>query len=58
MNRRLTLSVAAAALCAMAARPAFAQRVVKVGVLEAMTGPMQSVGVQTLAAMRLYATAR
>ena len=26
----------------------------KVGVLEAMTGPLQSVGVQTLAAMRLY----
>ena len=54
MNRRLILGIAAAALCAMAAWPAFAQSVVKVGVLEAMTGPLQSVGVQTLAAMRLY----
>ncbi|MFZ0460147.1 MAG: ABC transporter substrate-binding protein [Rhodoplanes sp.] len=54
MNRRLILGIAAAALCAMAAWSAFAQSVVKVGVLEAMTGPLQSVGVQTLAAMRLY----
>ncbi len=54
MNRRVMLGITAAALGAVATWPAFAAGVVKVGVLEAMTGQQQSTGVQTLAAMKLY----
>jgi branched-chain amino acid transport system substrate-binding protein len=54
MYRKLALSIAAAALGAIAAWPAWAEGVVKVGVLEAMTGQQQSTGVQSLAAMKLY----
>lgn len=54
MNRRVMLGISAAALGAVAAWPAFAADVVKIGVLEAMTGQQQSTGVQTLAAMKLY----
>ncbi len=54
MHRKLLASLAAVAFGACAAWPALAQGVVKVGVLEAMTGQQQSTGVQTLAAMRLY----
>jgi branched-chain amino acid transport system substrate-binding protein len=45
MLRKLTLSVAALTLGALAAWSALAQGVVKVGVLEAMTGQQQSTGV-------------
>lgn len=48
------LAPLAVALGLVAAAPASAQGVVKIGVLEAMTGQQQSTGVQTLAAMRLY----
>jgi branched-chain amino acid transport system substrate-binding protein len=54
MNRRVMLGITAVALGAVATWPAFAAGVVKVGVLEAMTGQQQSTGVQTLAAMKLY----
>ena len=54
MYRKLALSIAVAALGAIAAWPAWAEGVVKVGVLEAMNGQQQSTGVQTLAAMKLY----
>ncbi|MEZ5890555.1 MAG: ABC transporter substrate-binding protein [Xanthobacteraceae bacterium] len=54
MNRKLALGIAAAAFGAIAAWPAWAEDVVKVGVLEAMTGQQQSTGVQSLAAMKLY----
>ncbi len=54
MFRKLTLSLAALALGALAAWPALAQGTVKIGTLLPMTGPQQSTGVQTLAAMRLY----
>ncbi|MFY9829321.1 MAG: ABC transporter substrate-binding protein, partial [Rhodoplanes sp.] len=54
MYRKLALSIAALALGVIAAWPALAQGVVKIGVLEAMTGQQQSTGRQTLAAMRLY----
>ncbi|RAI45499.1 ABC transporter substrate-binding protein [Rhodoplanes roseus] len=48
------LTPLAVALGLAAAGPASAQGVVKIGVIEAMTGQQQSTGVQTLAAMRLY----
>ncbi|MFY9992541.1 MAG: ABC transporter substrate-binding protein, partial [Rhodoplanes sp.] len=54
MYRKLALSIAALALGVVAAWPAWAEGVVKIGVLEAMTGPQQTTGRQTLAAMRLY----
>lgn len=54
MNRRVMLGITAAAFGALAAWPAAAAGVVKIGVLEAMTGQSQSSGVQTLAAMKLY----
>lgn len=48
------LTPLAVALGLLAGGPASAQGVVKIGVLEAMTGQQQSTGVQTLAAMKLY----
>ena len=54
MNRRMMLGLTVAAFGVAAAWPAVAAGVVKVGVLEAMTGQQQSTGVQTLAAMKLY----
>jgi branched-chain amino acid transport system substrate-binding protein len=54
MYRKLTVSVAAVALGAVVAWPAFAQGTVKIGALLPMTGQQQSTGVQTSAAMRLY----
>ena len=54
MYRKLALSIAALALGVFAAWPALAQGMVKIGVLEAMTGGQASTGKQTLAAMRLY----
>ena len=59
MYRKRTLSIAAIALSVIAAwparaEPARAEDVVKIGVLEAMTGQQRSTGVQSLAAIRLY----
>jgi branched-chain amino acid transport system substrate-binding protein len=51
---KYVLTPLAVALGLLAGGPASAQGVVKIGVLEAMTGQQQSTGVQTLAAMRLY----
>ncbi|NVO15366.1 MAG: ABC transporter substrate-binding protein [Rhodoplanes sp.] len=48
------LTPLAVTLGLLAGGPASAQGVVKIGVLEAMTGQQQSTGVQTLAAMKLY----
>ncbi|MBK5961469.1 ABC transporter substrate-binding protein [Rhodoplanes elegans] len=50
----LTRLAAGVALGLLAAGAASAQGVVKIGVIEAMTGQQQSTGVQTLAAMKLY----
>jgi branched-chain amino acid transport system substrate-binding protein len=54
MNRRDWLALAATALIAMGAGPALAQNTVKVGVTLGLTGPLQIIGVQALAGMRLY----
>ncbi|MFD2181587.1 ABC transporter substrate-binding protein [Rhodoplanes azumiensis] len=50
----LTRLAAGVAFGLLAVGAASAQGVVKIGVIEAMTGQQQSTGVQTLAAMRLY----
>ncbi|MGZ9103133.1 MAG: ABC transporter substrate-binding protein [Rhodoplanes sp.] len=54
MNRRGWLTLAATALIAMGAGPALAQNTVKIGVTLGLTGPLQIIGVQALAGMRLY----
>ncbi len=54
MNRRYLMSIAAGALVAFGTGPVFAEGTVKVGVLLALTGPLQIIGTQALAGMKLY----
>lgn len=59
MNRRRLIAMtaaglAAAALSAAFAGPAIAQGTVKVGVVLGLTGPLQAIGAQALAGMKLY----
>lgn len=54
MFRNVMIAAAAATTLSLAAAPAQAQGVVKIGALLPMTGPQQSTGVQITAAIRLY----
>ncbi|MFY9624425.1 MAG: ABC transporter substrate-binding protein [Rhodoplanes sp.] len=54
MNRRNCLVLAATALIAVGAGPALAQDTVKIGVTLGLTGPLQIIGTEALAGMRLY----
>ena len=54
MNRRHILTCAAGVLAASLSAPAFAQQVVKVGIILPMTGPFASTGRQVEAGARLW----
>ena len=54
MNRTNWLALAATVLIAMGAGPALAQNTVKVGMTLGLTGPLQIIGIEALAGMRLY----
>jgi branched-chain amino acid transport system substrate-binding protein len=54
MNRRMTLKLATAATAMLLSSVAFAQEVVKVGLILPMTGPFASTGKQIAAAAQLY----